>query len=67
MMANISNSINPDDYEILIRKRGDNNYASYCPQLNFMIKGDEHEQVRNLMKEFIEKHILEISKQIQSN
>ncbi|MBI5325918.1 MAG: hypothetical protein HZB41_11715 [Ignavibacteriae bacterium] len=66
-MANISNSINPDDYEILIRKRGDNNYASYCPQLNFMIKGDEHEQVRNLMKEFIEKHILEISKQIQSN
>ncbi|TAL71051.1 MAG: hypothetical protein EPN82_00080 [Bacteroidetes bacterium] len=67
MVANSSNSTNPDDYEILIRKRGDNNYASYCPQLNFMIKGDEHEQVRNLMKEYIEKHITEITKQIQSN
>ena len=67
MDINISNSTNPDDYEILIRKRGDNNYASYCPQLNYMIKGEEHEQVRNLMKDYIENHIIEISKQIQSN
>ena len=67
IMINISNSTNHDDYEILIRKRGDNVYASYCPQLNHMIKGDEHEQVRNLMKEYIEHHINEISKQILSN
>ena len=50
-------SINIDDYEILIRRRGDNDYASYCPQLNDMIIGTEHEEVRNLMKEQIEKHI----------
>ncbi|OGU17537.1 MAG: hypothetical protein A2X61_06080 [Ignavibacteria bacterium GWB2_35_12] len=66
-MLNISKSTNPDDYEILIRKRGDNVYASYCPQLNYMIKGEEHEQVRILMKEYIENHINELSKQIQSN
>lgn len=64
---NISNSTNPDDYEILIRKRGDEVYASYCPQLNHMIKGNEHEQVRNLMKEYIDKYIDELSKQILSN
>ena len=50
-------SINIDDYEILKRRRGDNDYASYCPQLNDMIIGTEHEEVRNLMKEQIEKHI----------
>ncbi len=67
MMLNISKSTNPDDYEILIRKRGDDVYASYCPQLNHMIKGEEHEQVRNLMKEHIENHIHELTKQIQNN
>ena len=52
-----STSKNIDDYEILIRRRGDNDYASYCPQLNDMISGTEHEEVRNLMKEQIEKYI----------
>ena len=66
-MITISKSTNPDDYEILIRKRGDDVYASYCPQLNHMIKGNEHEQVRNLMKEYIDKYINELSKQIISN
>lgn len=47
-------STDQTDYEILIR-RYDNgaNYASYCPQLAHMIKGTEHEEVENLMKEYI--------------
>lgn len=45
------------DYEILIRKTGDLQYASYCPQLNYMIKGLEHEEVRNKMKEYIDHYI----------
>lgn len=45
------------DYEILIRRRGENQYASYCPQLNHMIIGTEHEEVVKLMKDYIEKHI----------
>lgn len=47
-------STDQTDYEILIR-RYDNgaNYASYCPQLAHMIKGTEHEEVENLMKEHV--------------
>lgn len=56
-----SSSTNLEDYEILIRKRGEDDYASYCPQLNKMIKGTVHEQVRNEMKEAIEKHIENIN------
>jgi predicted RNase H-like HicB family nuclease len=50
-------SKNFDDYEILIRRRGDNDYASYCPQLNYMISGTEHEEVLKLMQEHIEEYI----------
>ncbi len=50
-------SKNFDDYEILIRRRGDNDYASYCPQLNYMISGTEHEEVLKLMQEHIQAYI----------
>lgn len=53
----ISNSLDPDTYEILIRRRGENDYASYCPQLNYMIKGAVHEEVRDQMKAYIDNHI----------
>jgi hypothetical protein len=51
-------STDQTDYEILIR-RYDNgaNYASYCPQLAHMIKGTAHEEVENLMKEYILSYI----------
>ena len=52
-----STSTNVNDYEILIRKRGEGRYASYCPQLNFMLTGEEHEQVYGLMIEQVNKHI----------
>lgn len=47
-------STDQTEYEILIR-RYDNgaNYASYCPQLAHMIKGTAHEEVENLMKEYV--------------
>lgn len=61
MAVEISKNTDPDTYEILIRKRGDNDYASYCPQLNFMIKGTVHEEVQNQMQEHIQKHIAEIT------
>jgi len=46
-------SKNPDDYEILIRRRGEFEYASYCPQLAKMLTGEEHEQVHNMMEDYI--------------
>ena len=57
MTEEISKSTNINDYEILIRKRGEGQYASYCPQLNYMLTGNEHEQVYGLMVDHINKHI----------
>lgn len=51
-------STNHFDYEILIRRYDmANRYASYCPQLGIMLKGEEHEEVENAMKNEIMKHI----------
>ncbi len=57
MSFEISKSKNTFDYEILIRRRAESQYASYCPQLNYMISGQEHEEVENKMKEYIKEHI----------
>lgn len=57
MERKLSTSTNANDYEILIRKRGEGKYASYCPQLNYMLAGDEHEQVYGLMVEKVNAHI----------
>lgn len=46
-----------NDYEILIRRRGEDDYASYCPQLAHMIKGTAHEEVEDAMKQFVIDHI----------
>jgi hypothetical protein len=57
MERKISNSLNINDYDVLIRRRGENAYASYCPQLNYMLVGEEDEQVYSLMLEKIRAHI----------
>lgn len=57
MSFEISKSKNTFDYEILIRRRGETQYSSYCPQLNYMLNGEEHEEVENKMKEYIKEHI----------
>lgn len=62
-----STSVNINDYEILIRKRGENEYASYCPQLNLMLTGTFHEEVHNLMYERIIQHINEIGDNTSEN
>ncbi len=50
-------SINPSDYEILIRRWGETGYASYCPQLEYMIKGTAHVEVEDAMKQYVLQHI----------
>ena len=52
-----SNSVDRKDYELLIRRRGENDYSSYCPQLSLVIKGQEHQEVQDKMEEMIRKHI----------
>jgi flagellar motor component MotA len=61
MIIEKSKSVNAEDYEVLIRKRGENDYASFCPQLNLMIKGTVHEEVRDQMKKKITEHIDQIT------
>jgi hypothetical protein len=46
-------STDPNDYEILIRRRDESDYASYCPQLAHMIKGSAHEEVEEAMKKYV--------------
>ncbi len=45
------------DYEILIRRTGVEEYSSYCPQLNYMIKGTVHEEVQDQMTDYVKKYI----------
>lgn len=56
-------STNPDDYEILIRRRDLDDYASYCPQLAHMIKGKVHEEVEEAMRQYIILYIQELQQQ----
>lgn len=59
----MAQSTNLLDYEILIRRYdGGANYASYCPQLSYMIKGIAHEEVEEAMKNHILAHIEELKK-----
>ncbi|MBL7974099.1 MAG: hypothetical protein JNJ85_04265 [Candidatus Kapabacteria bacterium] len=60
----VSDSTNIFDYEILIRRYDmSNQYASYCPQLARMIKGEAHEEVENAMKDVIMQHINALKEQ----
>jgi hypothetical protein len=55
-------STDPNDYEILIRRRGETDYASYCPQLAHMIKGTAHEEVEEAMKDVVRAYIAELER-----
>ncbi len=50
-------STNPLDYEILIRRRGEQDYAAYCPQLAIIVKGSSHEEVEERMRQHIQQWI----------
>jgi len=47
------------NYDILVRKDGENKYAAFCPQLNILVKGTSHEEVevevRKRIKEYLER------------
>ena len=54
-------STNPNDYDILIRRWGETGYASYCPQLEEMIKGTAHVEVEEAMKRRVLEYIAGLS------
>jgi hypothetical protein len=53
-------SKDPSDYEILIRRRGETDYASYCPQLARMVRGTAHEEVEDAMKAIVLEYIAQL-------
>lgn len=59
----LSESTAREDYEILIRKRDEDDFAAYSPQLNKMIKGKSFDEVFTLIDNEIIAHIKELSDQ----
>lgn len=49
--------INGKEYEILVRRRGENTYAAFCPQLELIVNGTAHVQVEEKMKLLIIEHV----------
>jgi hypothetical protein len=45
------------NYEILVRRQGEDGYSAFCPQLELIVRGTAHEQVENKMKQLIEEHV----------
>jgi hypothetical protein len=64
--VNRPTSTNPHDYEILIRRWGETGYASYCPQLEYMIKGTAHVEVEDAMKQHILNHIASLEQSVNT-
>lgn len=60
-------STDPNDYEILIRRREGTVYASYCIQLAYMIKGQAHEEVEEAMKKYVLEYIASLDNSVQHN
>jgi hypothetical protein len=57
----ISDSGQRDDHEILVKKRKENDFVAYCPQLNRLVKGDSFENVYYSIEWAIFEHIKSIN------
>ena len=49
--------IGDKDYEILVRRQGEQVYSAFCPQLELIVRGTAHQQVEEKMRQLIEEHI----------
>ena len=49
--------IGDEEYEILIRRQGENTYAAFCPQLELVVRGTAHQQVEQKMQQLIQEHV----------
>ena len=45
------------EYEILIRRQGEEGYSAFCPQLELIVRGTAHVQVEEKMKQLILEHV----------
>ncbi len=45
--------IGDKEYEILVRRQGEQVYSAFCPQLELIVRGTAHQQVEEKMKQLI--------------
>ncbi|HET6399846.1 MAG TPA: hypothetical protein VFH95_00445 [Candidatus Kapabacteria bacterium] len=45
------------EYEILVRRQGEQIYSAFCPQLELIVRGTAHQQVEEKMKQLIIEHV----------
>ncbi len=45
--------IGDKEYEILIRRQGEQVYSAFCPQLELIVRGTAHQQVEEKMRQLI--------------
>ena len=46
-----------EEFEILVRRQGENVYAAFCPQLELVVRGTAHQQVEQKMQQLILEHV----------
>lgn len=49
--------IGNEEFEILIRRQGENVYSAFCPQLELIVRGTAHQQVEQKMQQLVEEHV----------
>ena len=49
--------IGDKEYEILVRRQGEQVYSAFCPQLELIVRGTAHQQVEEKMKQLILEHV----------
>ena len=49
--------IGDKEYEILVRRQGEEVYSAFCPQLELIVRGTAHQQVEEKMKQLIMEHV----------
>ena len=49
--------IGDKEYEILVRRQGEQVYSAFCPQLELIVRGTAHQQVEEKMKQLIIEHV----------
>ncbi len=45
------------EYEILVRRQGEEVYSAFCPQLELIVRGTAHQQVEEKMRQLILEHV----------
>jgi hypothetical protein len=50
-------NVDGKEYEILIRRQGEEGYSAFCPQLGIIVRGTAHVQVEEKMKQLILEYV----------